>query len=328
MAYLTAVDHARIGKDRYNVNQGQEPKMLEILQGQPQFQAIDNGLLVRAPAKINLSLLVVGKRPDGYHQLKTVMAKVSFYDLLWIRRTGRPGIALTCSGPCWAPSGGDNLVLRAAKGFVQAFGIADGLHITLEKHIPAGSGLGSASSDAAATLLGLSRLFGPAEVLIINRLAEQLGSDVPFFLAGPISLCTGRGEIVQAIQQEFSFVALLILPQIHCSTSQVYANYRHDQQAYETLDEQVSNCLRTGRLYDLCAMDANMLASSCLSLSSELAVLRKRVEQLIGHVSLSGTGAAMFKVFSPDAQDKAEACGELISKEIGCASVIVHSNDW
>lgn len=302
--------------------------MFEILQRQPQFQVIDNGLLVRAPAKINLSLLVAGRRPDGYHQLKTVMAKVSFYDLLWIRRTDRPGIALTCSGPCWSPAGPDNLVLKAAMGFARAFGIADGLQITLEKHIPAGSGLGSGSSDAAATLLGLSRLFGPVNTSLVNGLAEQLGSDVPFFLAGPISLCTGRGEIVQCIQEQFSFIALLIVPQIHCSTSQVYANYRHDQQAYDRLDTLISTCLRMGRVDEMCNLDANMLASSCLSLSSELTVLKKRVEQLIGHVSLSGSGSAMFKVFRTDAEDKVKACCELISKEVGCTSVVVHSNDW
>jgi len=158
-----------------------------------QFETVGHGLLVRAPAKINLSLLVAGKRPDGFHELETIMAKVNWYDEILIEPGQKQGIELVCQGPHWAPEGQENLIYQAAKMLLENQGVSADIRITLTKNIPAGSGLGSASSDAAATLIGLNQYL---KLKLPNRqfskLAPRLGSDVAFFLDGPLAFCTGK----------------------------------------------------------------------------------------------------------------------------------------
>ena len=122
-----------------------------------QFNTTDRGLLVYAPAKINLFLLIAGKRPDGFHELETLMAKIDWCDELLFEPGRTDGIELVCRGPHWAPDGPDNLVYRACTLLLEKAGRSTPLRVTLTKNIPAGTGLGSASSDAAAALLGLNR---------------------------------------------------------------------------------------------------------------------------------------------------------------------------
>jgi 4-diphosphocytidyl-2C-methyl-D-erythritol kinase len=120
-----------------------------------QITIVGDGLLVLAPAKINLSLLIAGKRPDGFHKIETVMAKVNWYDEILIEPGEKAGVELVCKGPHWAPPGEDNLVYRAAEMLLEKQRLSADLRITLTKNIPAGTGLGSASSDAAATLVSV-----------------------------------------------------------------------------------------------------------------------------------------------------------------------------
>src|SRR4030042_4437850 len=122
-----------------------------------QFETHGNGLLVRAPAKINLSLLIAGKRPDGFHKIETIMAKINWYDEILIEPGQKTGIKLLCKGSCWAPLGKDNLVYKAAELLLDSCGMQTNIKMTLNKNIPAGSGLGSGRSDAAATLMGLNK---------------------------------------------------------------------------------------------------------------------------------------------------------------------------
>ncbi|MGB7581864.1 MAG: hypothetical protein WBL85_05385, partial [Sedimentisphaerales bacterium] len=152
-----------------------------------QFENIGDGLLVRAPAKINLSLLVAGKRPDGYHELETIMAKINWYDEILIEPGREKGIELICKGPCEVPEGEDNLVYKAAKLILetryQGMGVSGeqgtSVKITLVKNIPAGTGLGSGSSDAAGTLMGINRFLKLGlSRKILAGLATKLGSDV------------------------------------------------------------------------------------------------------------------------------------------------------
>ena len=210
-----------------------------------QFECIGDGLLVRAPAKINLSLLIAGKRPDGYHELETIMAKIDWCDELLIQPGEQAGIELLCQGPEWAPQSTDNLVYRAADLIFRTCGKAADVRLTLTKNVPAGTGLGSASSDAAATLMGLNKYLDlrlPAESLA--DMAAQLGSDVAFFLNGPLAFCTGRGEKIEKLSQSFPFTALLILPSVSVSTKEVYAHYVHDPALYEQWQRQIHTHMR------------------------------------------------------------------------------------
>ncbi|GAG84042.1 unnamed protein product, partial [marine sediment metagenome] len=204
-------------------------------------------------------------------------------------------IELVCQGPEWAPPGEKNLAYQAAKLLLNSYGVWADIKITLTKNIPAGSGLGSASSDAAATLIGLNQYM---EFGLPNRqlakLARQLGSDVAFFLDGPLAQCSGKGEKIKKLAKKFNFLALLILPDVSVSTKKVYANYRHNRPLYEKLNTPINSYIQKNRFDLVSEMCANMLETSCFSLYKELAELKAKIETLgIGPLCLSGSGSAM-----------------------------------
>ncbi len=295
-----------------------------------QYETVGYGLLVRAPAKINLSLLVAGKRPDGFHELETIMAKVNWYDEILIEPGQKAGIELFCQGPHWAPAGEENLVYRAAELLMNSCGTWADIKITLTKNIPAGSGLGSASSDAAATLMGLNQYL--ALQLPNRRLAElasQLGSDVAFFLGGPLAFCTGKGEKIKKIEKNFNFLAILILPDVSVSTKRVYANYEHNQPLYEKLSTQINSFIPKKRIDLVVKMCANMLGTSCFSLEKSLAELKVKIELLdIGPCCLSGSGSAMFCIIESGDEEIARQYKHKLEEKIGCKSIIASINRW
>jgi len=295
-----------------------------------QITTIGDGLLVLAPAKINLSLLIAGKRPDGFHEIETIMAKIDWYDEILIQPGRQSGIELICRGPNWAPAGEDNLVYRAAKSLLESCGLTPDVTITLTKNIPAGTGLGSASSDAAATLIGINHYFklGLGQKKLFES-AAKLGSDVAFFLGGPLAFCTGKGEKVINLDEIFNFTALLIIPDVSVSTKRVYANYRHDRHLYKKLNIRIKNYILKNRIDSVVKMCTNMLAESCFDLEESLAELKETIESLgIRPCCLSGSGSAMFYIIeSGDEEEAREGMSELAEK-IGCKSIIVRNNRW
>jgi 4-diphosphocytidyl-2-C-methyl-D-erythritol kinase len=295
-----------------------------------QFERFKDGLLVRAPAKLNLSLLIAGRRPDGFHEIETVMAKVDWYDEIRIEPGRTAGLELVCAGPRWAPQDPTNLVYRAAELVLREAGQSPSLRLTLVKNLPAGSGLGSASSDAAATLMGLDRYLGLGLAgAPLARMAAQLGSDVPFFLDGPLAYCTGRGEKIAALAGSSPFAALLILSDINSSTKAVYANYRHDPACYHRLHETITAFLEKDRVDAVARMSENMLQRSCFELYEELGERKNAIESLgIGSVCLSGSGSTMFLLFNPGEDQRVEAARELIANRTGCDSAVVRNNPW
>jgi 4-diphosphocytidyl-2-C-methyl-D-erythritol kinase len=295
-----------------------------------QCEVINGGLLVRAPAKINLSLLIAGKRPDGFHEIETIMAKVNFYDEILLEKGDKAGIELLCSGPEWAPEVEENLVHKAAKMLLENCGQQADIKITLAKNIPAGSGLGSASSDAAATLIGLDKYLDlrlPDTEL--TRLATQLGSDVAFFLDGPLAQCSGKGEKIKKLDENFDFLALLILPNVSVSTKKVYANYKHNPALYDRLNARINDLLGKNRIDLVSKMCTNMLETSCFSLNEELADLKAKIESLgIRPLCLSGSGSSMFYIVDSGDVRKAEENKSKLEENIGCKNVIVSNNRW
>jgi len=295
-----------------------------------QFETVGDGLLVRAPAKINLSLLVAGQRADGFHELETIMAKVNWYDEILIEPGVKAGIELICQGPHWAPAGEENLVYRAAKLLSNSCGKWADIKITLTKNIPAGSGLGSASSDAAATLIGLNQYL---DFQLPNRrlakLAPQLGSDVAFFLGGPLAFCTGKGEKIKKLGKNFNFLAILILPDVSVSTKKVYANYKHNQPLYEKLSTQINSYIPKKRIDLVVKMCANMLEISCYSLVEGLAELKAKIESLgIGPCCLSGSGSAIFCIIESGDEGVARQYKRKLEEKVGCRSIIASNNRW
>lgn len=289
-----------------------------------------NALSILAPAKINLSLLIAGKRPDGFHELETVMAKVDWYDELLIEPGEKAGIELICKGPCWAPEGTDNLVYQAAKLLFKNCHSDANIRITLKKNIPAGTGLGSASSDAAATLLGLNHFLKlNLDKRELFAMAAELGSDVSFFLNGPLAFCTGKGENVEKINEIYDFLALLILPGISVSTKRVYDNYKHDATRYKKNHDQLYTFIKEKKIDLVVKLCTNMLQESCFNLEKSLAELRETVESFgFGPCCLSGSGSSLFCIFESGEEKKAIRCKKRIAKQTGCESIIVRNNKW
>jgi 4-diphosphocytidyl-2-C-methyl-D-erythritol kinase len=184
-----------------------------------------------APAKINLSFEIKGERADGFHEIDTLMTPISLADRLTIDATPSEGaIDFSCDDVS-LPTGDDNLVVRAAKLFREGTRISAGIKIVLEKKIPHGAGLGGGSSDAASTLLGLNQLFkaGLRDDDLL-KLAAQLGSDIPFFIARSAAVCRGRGEIVAPTSLSTPFSLLLLKPDFGVPTSWAYGQWKDSQQ--------------------------------------------------------------------------------------------------
>ncbi len=182
---------------------------------------------VIAPAKINLSLRVLGRRSDGFHEIETFIAPISLCDQIKIeQRSGKQEIAFRCDEPS-VPKGEDNIVVRAAKVFFEETKMTGGVSIALKKTIPHGAGLGGGSSDAAFTLLALNELFEtnlPREALA--RMAEMIGSDVPFFIFQSAAVCKGRGELVTPTRLREQLSVLLLKPGFGVPTQWAYSRWR------------------------------------------------------------------------------------------------------
>jgi 4-diphosphocytidyl-2-C-methyl-D-erythritol kinase len=182
------------------------------------------GVLVRSPAKVNLFLEALARRPDGYHELATLMVAVSLYDSLEFRDDPFGAVRLTCDDPS-LPTGADNLVVRAAELLRNETGRRHGAAIALRKRIPTAAGLAGGSGDAAATLAGLNRLWRCGlSRMELAALGARLGSDVAFFLATPAAWCTGRGEIVEPLRLGRPLDLVLACPAAGLSTAEVFRN--------------------------------------------------------------------------------------------------------
>ena len=187
------------------------------------------GMQIEAPAKINLSLRVLGKRGDGFHEIETTIAPLTLADGLTFSESGQ-GIEFTCND-LTVPTGTDNLVVLAAMSFFGAARRDAALRIHLEKRIPHGAGLGGGSSDAAATLLALNR----GNALTSDKIYElgaALGSDVPVFLKNSAAICRGRGELVEPTNIP-RLSLLLLKPEFAIPTPWAYARWANSVELRE-----------------------------------------------------------------------------------------------
>ena len=186
---------------------------------------------VFAPAKINLSLKILGRRPDGFHGIETFIAPISLCDELKIdKNKAVEGVEFSCDDSS-VPTGDENLVVRAAQAFFEAAKLKGSVSIELKKKIPHGAGLGGGSSDAAATLLALNKLFEtnlPREALA--ELGETIGSDVPFFIFESAAMCRGRGELVTPEKLKETMSILLLKPEFGVATAWAYQRWQDSRE--------------------------------------------------------------------------------------------------
>ncbi len=174
---------------------------------------------VLAPAKINVWLRVLRRRSDGFHEIETLIAPISLCDEIQIEScSGKKAIEFQCDDPS-VPKGGENLAVRAATLFFEKTNIDGGISIELKKKIPHGAGLGGGSSDAASTLLALNDLFDTKLPLqTLSKMAEAIGSDVPFFILQSAAVCKGRGELVSPTRLREQLSVLLLKPEFSVPT--------------------------------------------------------------------------------------------------------------
>ncbi len=285
---------------------------------------------VRAPAKVNLYLEVLGRRPDGYHEVRTIMQAVSLYDELsfTVREDGQ--ISLEAEGE-GLPGPDENLVVRAARLLRERTGCALGVSMTLRKGIPIAAGLGGGSSDCAAALRTLNQLWGlglPADEL--ERLAAELGSDVPFFIRGGTSLCEGRGERVCGLNVSARLEYLLVTPGFPVSTAEVYGSLhgaltkRSDVSTIDTL----RGALERGDVELLSANLYNDLQGPAFLLAPELHRMWRRLQsvgQRLGCPTfvLSGSGGTILGPIG--ASDHAWRRAVDLTEELGVQVSVVHS---
>jgi 4-diphosphocytidyl-2-C-methyl-D-erythritol kinase len=200
-------------------------------------------LVVQTSAKVNFALEVLARRPDGYHDVATVMHTVDLFDRLTLETA--PTLSLETDDPA-LPTDERNLIVRAGMLLREVSGVQAGARIQLRKRIPVAAGLGGGSSDAAATLWGLNRLWGLRFTRArLEELAVRLGMDVPFFLTGGPALGTGRGEFVEPLKLGGGYALVLVNPRVALSTREVYERVPAAWRAEPTGARRLIEALRT-----------------------------------------------------------------------------------
>jgi 4-diphosphocytidyl-2-C-methyl-D-erythritol kinase len=257
------------------------------------IKRLGGALVVRAPAKVNLFLEIIAKRSDGYHEIATLMVAVNLRDTLSIKEAPPAETRLECDDPGLS-TGPENLVNRAAELLRRRTGRRDGVRIRLRKRIPIAAGLGGGSSDAAATLRGLNELWelGLSKPELMT-LGAELGSDVPFFLSGPVSWCTGRGEQVAPMPMPASFWVVLVCPTFGLSTAEVYS--RATVPECPETGEEIRQALGEGRIEEVGERLHNRLQAIAEDMKPAVLDIRERLQRLNPAGQLvSGSGPSVF----------------------------------
>ena len=276
----------------------------------------------KAYAKINLHLECVARRADGYHDIRSVMHSLSLSDEVTVMLLGtdKYNIRLQLTGNPRLPTDKKNLVYMAAELFLTKMGITADLHIKLDKHIPVAAGLGGGSSDAAATLRALNRLFDrPCTERVLLSMAAELGSDVPYCFLGGTALCEGRGERMTRLSCEHVHHAVIAISDEHISTPAAYAAL---DEAYSGFDGSVPHTA-DGELRALYSYLAggetphelyNVFETVILRECPGAAMIKRRLRELGASLSLmSGSGPSVFGIF--DTEEAARAAARALRDE-------------
>lgn len=266
---------------------------------------------VLVPAKINLALHITGKRPDGFHTLKTVMQSVSLCDIVTVEKTnGEKGIEISCTDKN-IPTDGRNIVFKAAEAFFNRTNIPNtGIRIHIEKHIPSEAGLGGGSSDGAAVFTALNRLFGePLTEEELCSLSTGTGADIPFCIKGGTVLCEGIGEILTPIKPLPDCYIVIGKGEKGVSTKEAY-------NAVDKLPKTEENGFDTA----LFERSIEEIAENCFNVFEQVSdndEIRSIKETMLANGALcsvmSGSGSAVFGIFTNAEQSK-NACLEINGK--------------
>jgi 4-diphosphocytidyl-2-C-methyl-D-erythritol kinase len=255
-------------------------------------------------AKINLSLRILGKRPDGYHELRTILQTISLHDDLHFELSGDGAITLTCNDPD-IPADERNLVVRAAYALKDRYGVDKGARIRLHKRIPAKAGLGGGSSNAAVSLLALTYLWQiEATKPHLHQVAEGLGADVPFFLLGGTALGEGTGTTLSALPDGIIQHLIVVTPNANVSTADAYTAVNSAALTTSGADPILSSSPTGANFQDstpgLLQNDLNNdFESVIFDIEPEIKQTKVALLQAgAGDALLAGSGSSVFGVFS------------------------------
>ena len=259
-------------------------------------------LYVKAPAKINLTLDVLYKRPDNYHEVEMVMTTVDLADRIGLENRV-DGLIKIFSADRFVPDDERNFAYQAAKLLKDTYGIKHGVSITIEKEIPIAAGLAGGSSDAAATLRGLNELWNLN--LSLDTLAElgaKIGSDVSFCVYGGTALATGRGEKIQELPAPPACWVVLAKPKIGVSTAEIYGNLKVDQIKHPNTKEMLK-AIETNDYELMCRSLGNVLESVTFNLYPEVVILKEQMQRFgADAVLMSGSGPTVFGLVDTEAR--------------------------
>jgi 4-diphosphocytidyl-2-C-methyl-D-erythritol kinase len=248
-----------------------------------------------AHAKVNLSLDILGRRADGYHDLLTVFQSLRLHDRLLVSKRDDEKISLTCDDPL-LPAGPENLVWRAADLLKSHYKINCGVHIAIQKNIPVAAGLGGGSSDAAAVLRALVRLWQlPSERDVLTNLAAGIGADVPFCLEGGTALGRGRGDIIEHLPPCPHFYVVLANPGFAVPTAAVYKAFRMDDIRQHPDTDGICRAIAGGDRDLIGSNLANVLETATFRLYPRVRFLKEKMKPA-GFTLMSGSGPTVFSL--------------------------------
>ena len=277
---------------------------------------------LQAFAKINLGLDVLGKREDGYHEVRMIMQTIRMYDQLDMRKSVEPGIHLTTNKK-YIPVDENNLVWRAAKLMMDTCGIMEGVSIHLHKVIPVAAGMAGGSSDAAATLVGMNRLFhcGLSKEKLME-LGVQIGADVPYCVLRGTALAEGIGEKLTVLPPMPDCWILIGKPGISVSTKYVYTTLDLNTDTVHPDIDGMKKALEDGNLYGITERMGNVLQDVTIPAYPEVERIKEQMKTL-GAVNamMSGSGHTVFGIF--DNEEKAQKACQKLRESGSCQQVFL-----
>lgn len=258
-------------------------------------------LIIQAPAKINICLWVKEKRPDNYHEIASLMQTVTLSDTITLQEVKDEGIFIECNHP-GVPNGPDNLAYKAAMLIMEHCQIPPRILIRIEKRIPVAAGLAGGSSDAAAVMIGLVRMYDKSLLAPdLMNLAKLIGSDVPFMIRGGLAMASGRGEILSFYESPRPpLAALIAVPKnIEVSTRWAYENYHPGENAHKSeVFPEILPFFKRRDLTSLREKSWNDLESVTFQRHPEVAAIKEKLLSFgKGLVMMSGSGPSVFGLF-------------------------------
>lgn len=268
---------------------------------------------IKAYGKVNISLDVVGKREDGYHLLSMIMQNIDLYDEIEVEKQ-ECGIILECN-KSYVPVDNRNLAYKAAEIFKERYDIVDGVKINIEKNIPVSAGLAGGSTDAAAVLKVMNKLFNVnATEEELMELGLNLGADIPYCIHGGTALCEGIGEIITPIKPFRDKIVVLVKPAFGVSTKEVYKNFNLEKVKQHPKTAEIINAIENDDLNFVASNMKNLLENVTLRKHKILIKIKEEMNAC-GAINsmMSGSGPTVFAFF--DDMLKAQRCFEKMKKK-------------